>query len=426
MAKSTTDTRCTEAVKSNNAFDDYFEGIIETTPKHGFGLVTYKGERHPGSPWYKRPVIPGEESGIHTYSEGDFLKGEWQYWSLHNGFGKVSYPDDSFEGEWRNAERWNGKGKQDFGETGYCEGEWQNGKFWNGQEKEVSEENPPRFFWEGTVLEGEMWSGRLKIAYPNGNSFDGELKQGRYWNGALVLTHSNGDYFSGIVKNGKEWSGRCKSTYFDSRCFIGEIQNGIQLNGIETYYIGTSKLFEKEIKDGKVVAIVSVIHVVDHTNTDYLNSSNSFEGKVKHNRFWNGHGRIDYGCGHFFEGELYHGEFLNGRGNVAYRNGDYFNGEWKEGDKWNGRCKVTIYAVNDFSEYQCFEGELREGKFWNGMYQISAKNTLCEGELKEGRKSTGSTLSYVDAKARYQPILKSIYNCGNSQDLNVVKRQKLQ
>jgi hypothetical protein len=120
-----------------------------------------------------------------------------------NGIAKEYNPFDTkiFEGEYLNGKRWNGKGREKYGNINF-EGEYFEGKLWNGKVTEYD------FDWEclfsGEYLNGKRWIGKGKEYDNYGNLiFEGEYLNGQRWNGKEYNSEDNFIYEEEYIKGQK-------------------------------------------------------------------------------------------------------------------------------------------------------------------------------------------------------------------------------
>ncbi len=216
---------------------------------------------------------------------------------------------------------------------------------------------------------GTTYSGRGKVVWDNGDSFDGTLVQGqrqgegqfiwangqRYsgeWEqnqprGLGLMQFSNGNRYQGRVEDGLP-QGQGVLKYASGDEFTGQLQRGSP-NGRGVYAWAAGQRFEGEWLQG----------VAQGAGTLKFANGDIFEGPVQ-SGVPHGTGRMVYASG-----DTYTGNFKNGRpdgeGRFAWKIGDVYSGQWRDGlkdgagmmtwangDRWEGR----------FSKDEQAEGQL--------------------------------------------------------------------
>ena len=385
-----------------------------------FGDIIFEGEYLDGKKWNgnfiskkKKVKKRNQSSGSHddnNYKESILSK-------LENGKGIIKLYDDNqllFEGEYLNGER-NGRGKEyfhygffdrEYGGFIYkgCvtyEGEYLNDKKWNGKAydnkgKEIYEIKNGKgnikeynrygdLSLECEIVNGEK-NGKCKEYRNNTLVFEGKYFNGKKWNGK-EYDYNNHLIYEGEYLNGKRWNGKYKEYNNDNLIFEGEIFNGNKWNE-KGYDNKGNIIYEIKNGNGKIKEIYDYNHCSKQLiiyEKEYLNEETNKNGKI-------------YDCNNrlIYEGELlnekkngkgkeydsqdrlkYEGEYLdnlkNGKGK-EYSDGELiFEGEFKDGEMWNG------YGKKEF-----FEGEFKKGKMWNGkfcgQYQENNASYLKNGE----------------------------------------------
>jgi len=192
---------------------------------------------------------------------------------LLNGIWKEKEYDERgniiFEGEYKNRQKWNGKGKEFLAGNLLFEGEYENGKRWNGKGKELlnlditfegeyingrkyGKEYDPKgnVIYEGDYIDNKKFNGKGKEFYINGKlRFDGEYilgqKKGKEYDndGNIIFEgeYLNGLRWKGIIKesNIKFDCGNYKGKEYDNNgiiTFEGEFSSGKKLKGKEKIY----------------------------------------------------------------------------------------------------------------------------------------------------------------------------------------------
>ena len=335
---------------------------------------------------------------------------------LENGKGIIKLYDDNrllFEGEYLNGEK-NGRGKEYFHygvferELGYfiynhCitfEGEYLNDKKWNGKAydekgKEIYEIKNGKgnikeynrygdLSLECEIVNGEK-NGKCKEYINNTLEFEGKYFNGKKWNGKEY--DNKHIIYEGDYLNGRRWNGKYKEYNNDNLLFEGEIFNGKKWNG-KGYDNKGNIIYEIKNGNGKIKEFYDVSHISKYLiiyEKEYLNEETNKKGKIydKYNRLiYEGELLNDKknGKGKEYDEEdrlIYEGEYLdnikNGKGK-EYSDGELiFEGEFRDGEMWNGNGKNVI-----------FEGEFKNGKMWNGKfcgkYQENNTSYLKNGE----------------------------------------------
>ena len=335
---------------------------------------------------------------------------------LENGKGIIKLYDDNrllFEGEYLNGEK-NGKGKEYFHygiferELGYfiynhCitfEGEYLNDKKWNGKAydekgKEIYEIKNGKgnikeynrygdLSLECEIVNGEK-NGKCKEYINNTLEFEGKYFNGKKWNGKEY--DNKHIIYEGDYLNGRRWNGKYKEYNNDNLLFEGEIFNGKKWNG-KGYDNKGNIIYEIKNGNGKIKEFYDDSHISKYLiiyEKEYLNEETNKKGKIydKYNRLiYEGELLNDKknGKGKEYDEEdrlIYEGEYLdnikNGKGK-EYSDGELiFEGEFRDGEMWNGNGKNVI-----------FEGEFKNGKMWNGKfcgkYQENNTSYLKNGE----------------------------------------------
>ena len=205
---------------------------------------------------------------------------------------------------------------------------------------------------------GSTYSGRGKVVWENGDSYEGSLVKGqrqgegqfvwasgqRYsgeWEqdqarGLGLMQFTNGNRYQGRVEDGLP-HGQGVMKYASGDEFTGQVQRGSP-NGRGVYVWAAGQRFEGEWLQG----------VAQGPGTLKFANGDVFEGPVR-DGVPHGSGRLTYASG-----DVYTGNFKNGRpdgeGRFAWKVGDVYTGQWRNGlkdgagvmswangDRWEGR-----------------------------------------------------------------------------------------
>jgi hypothetical protein len=206
--------------------------------------------------------------------------------------------------------------------------------------------------------DGTTYSGRGKVVWDSGDSYDGSLVKGqrqgegqfiwasgqRYsgtWEqdqprGQGQMQFTNGNRYQGRVEDGLP-QGQGVMKYASGDEFTGQLQRGSP-NGRGVYVWAAGQRFEGEWLQG----------VAQGAGTLKFANGDVFEGPVR-DGVPHGPGRLVYA-----NGDIYTGNFKNGRpdgeGRFAWKMGDVYAGQWRDGlkdgagvmtwangDRWEGR-----------------------------------------------------------------------------------------
>ena len=139
---------------------------------------TFKGELKDGERYNGKAIEDYCEDSCRYHFEGVYING--------NKKGKLFAEGDLiYEGELNSDNLYNGKGAQYFNGEKVFEGEFQDDEKWNGKGKSFryNEFNQKVVEYEGEFLEGN-WHGKGKEFDSNGKEiFRGEYKNGKRWTG---------------------------------------------------------------------------------------------------------------------------------------------------------------------------------------------------------------------------------------------------
>ncbi len=221
------------------------------------------------------------------------------------------------------------------------------------------------FFVDG---DGTTYSGRGKVVWENGDSYEGSLVKGqregegqfvwasgqRYsgdWErdqprGSGVLQFTNGNRYQGRIEDGLP-HGQGVMKYASGDEFTGQLQRGSP-NGRGVYAWAAGQRFEGEWMQG----------VAQGAGTLKFANGDVFEGPVR-DGVPHGSGRLVYA-----NGDVYIGNFKGGRpdgeGRFAWKLGDSYNGQWRDGLK--DGTGVMTWANGDRWEGRFFKDEQAEGQ----------------------------------------------------------------
>ena len=309
--------------------------------------------------------------------EGEYINGK------RNGKGKeYDYVSQkiTFEGEYKNDLRWNGKGYDNNNNVVY---ELKNG---NGHVKEYNDEG--KLVYEVEYLNGNE-HGKGKEYYYEGNlKFEGEYLNGKRHGKGKEYDYDSNLIFEGEYFYGKRWNGK---GYDNNNKVVYELING---KGYMKEYNSNKNIeFEGELLNGEK----------NGKGKEYDYDGNlKFEGEFL-NGFRNGKGKEYNKDGNIeFEGEYLYNDKLKGK---YYINGKLeYEGEYLYNKKWNGKGYNEngniIYELNkgngkikeydNYSKKLKFEGDILNRKK-NGFGKEFNKfgNLLFEGEYKNGLKWDG-------------------------------------
>ena len=182
---------------------------------NGSGIDRYKGNTY-----YDGPLIAGLRNGFGKFYYNDAIyEGEWRA-GEKNGQGKTIWNEGGeWVGEFKDDQRWNGKGIERYSDGEFFEGELANGKR-NGFGKHHCADSIVECAWENDRVKGQG-----KIIWHKGGEWTGEFKDGRRWNGQGVVHHESGDRYEGTTAEG-ERNGFGKYVWNDGTVYEGEWQNG--------------------------------------------------------------------------------------------------------------------------------------------------------------------------------------------------------
>ena len=404
------------------------------------GNIIFEGEYLNGKKWN------GNFINDNNHNENILSK-------LENGKGMIKLYDDNrllFEEEYLNGER-NGKGKEyfhygffdrEFGHFIYnrCitfEGEYLNDKKWNGKAydkkgKEIYEIKNGKgnikeynrygdLSLECEIVNGEK-NGKCKEYINNTLVFEGKYFNGKKWNGKEY--YNKHIIYEGDYLNGKRWNGNYKEYNNNNLLFEGEIFNGKKWNG-KGYDNKGNIIYEIKNGNGKIKEFYDDSHISKYLiiyEKEYLNEEANKKGKIYDNNRLIYEGELlndkKNGKGKEYDKEdrlIYEGEYLdnlkNGKG-IEYSDGELiFEGEFRDGEMWNGNGKKEF-----------FEGEFKNGKMWNGKFcgKYQENNTrylksgegyikffdnygdlLFEGEYKNGERN-GKGKEYFNNELEFE------------------------
>ena len=215
---------------------------------------------------------------------------------------------------------------------------------------------------------GTTYSGRGKVVWDNGDSFDGTLVQGqRQGEGQFIW--ANGQRYSGEweqnqprglglmqFSNGNRYQGRFADglpqgqgvlKYASGDEFTGQLHRGSP-NGRGVYAWAAGQRFEGEWLQG----VAQGAGILKFANGDI------FEGPVR-DGVPHGTGRLVYA-----NGDIYTGNFKSGRpdgeGRFAWKIGDVYAGQWRDGLK--DGAGVMTWANGDRWEGRFLKDEQAEGQ----------------------------------------------------------------
>ena len=360
-----------------------FEGEFLKGIKNGKGKeynlsfnVLFEGEYLNGKRWNGKKFLYQDNELYKDVLcfEGEVVKGEIK------GKGKEYYSDGnlSFEGEYLNGYRWNGRGYNKYGiltlelKDGKGKGEiflqkvTYEGGFLDGKKNGKGKEYYENFLiFEGEYLNGEK-NGKgkeyLKIGYSKKPIlfFEGEYLNGKRWNGKGYDSDGKLDF---EVKDGKGRGKEYEFHDFSYKVFEGEYLNGEKNGKGKEYDISKKLIFDGEYLNGKRHGKgkeYSIYNGMFEFEGEYLNGLRNGKGKEYENRKF---GKL-----------LYEGEFLNGKKNgkgkeYVYKGykteiyeGEFLNGEKNgKGKEYDGKGKVI------------FEGEYLNGKRWYSFKKFKKK-----------------------------------------------------
>jgi len=216
--------------------------------------------------------------------------------------------------------------------------------------------------------DGTSYSGRGKVVWDNGDSFEGSLVNGqRQGEGQFVwasgqsyagmweqdqprgqgqMQFTNGNRYQGRVEDGLP-EGQGVMKYASGDEFTGQLKRGSP-NGRGVYVWAAGQRFEGEWLQG----------VAQGSGTLKFANGDIFEGPVQ--------GSVPHGAGRlvYASGDVYTGSFKNGRpdgeGRFAWKMGDVYSGQWREGLK--DGAGVMTWANGDRWEGQFSKDEQAEGQ----------------------------------------------------------------
>lgn len=203
----------------------------------------------------------------------------------------------------------------------------------------------PREFMSGTTrfngdfvadADGKTYSGRGKIAWANGDSFDGDLRRGQR-HGKGLFIWANGNRYDGDWIDDKPL-GKGKLQFANGNVYEGDVVAGDPKGqGKMAYASGDrySGQFSAGMPDGKGIYT--------------WKNGQQFDGDWKNGQP-DGRGRMQFASGEVYEGEMRAG-VPQGQGSFLWTNGDKFSGQWKDGKK-HGEGTFTW----------------KSGDYWQGVY----------------------------------------------------------
>lgn len=218
--------------------------------------------------------------------------------------------------------------------------------------------------------DGLTYTGRGKIAWPNGDRYDGEVLAGKrhghgefIWangqrfsgdwvddrpEGQGVLHFANGNVYEGAVVDGQP-QGRGKMIQASGDVYTGLLDQGTP-HGQGTYLWASGQRYEGPWVRGQA----------EGRATMGFANGNSYEGDVV-NGLPQGRGKLRFASGDVYDGELQQGR-PDGQGSYAWKTGDRYVGQWKAGQKeGNGVMSWT------------------NGDRWEGVFRADAQTE--QGQL---------------------------------------------
>ncbi|MFI5343403.1 MAG: hypothetical protein ACHQUC_04185, partial [Chlamydiales bacterium] len=323
--------------------------------------------------------------------------------TMHGPVKIVGKDGFQWEGEFRNGQLWNGKGKVQISSgnenTAVYEGEWTNGRFIgkitldSGKifEGEFSDE----VTWKDCEKEKCFLNGRVTHKEDRTN-WEGEYRDRKPWNGQGVHKIESLDfrpamiYFGeGVWRNGsfegKMWANLLWTVVSDGQeepVWEGEFRGCKPLNGQ-----GTLLILDREPKCRYRLEDKDLIIIAKGSW-----SEGNFTGKVTL--------RSD---GLVFEGEFSecsfdHIDFL--RGKVSNQDGAIWEGEYRNGQPWNGEGRL-INLPNPWDPIP--RGEITEEGTWtNGILTgkvTKNSGTTLEGQFWQGYPLIKKTLHHQNGTA---------------------------
>ena len=320
-----------EIINGTGTIKDYYNNVnIQGEFLNGKGNIIK---------FYNNRILQYE--GGYKYGEKNGIGREYDF----NIYGILEILEIIFEGEFLNGRRYNGKGKDTFGDLTYI-GEYSKGQI----------------------------SGKGALYWGDINLFEGEFVNGKRWKGIgkeYLKTKKKfyDEYyhkiFEGEYLNGEK-NGKGKEYYFNDKIkFDGEYINGLKWNGKE--YEPNNFSFT-EIKNGN-----GLINEYDYSGNilfsgTYLNGrkldGNNYFKNLSIYPIKNGKGQIkEYKYISPDEEIILEGEYINGQK----------NGKWKE------------YSLYQSSIYLEFEGEYLDGLKYGIGKTYSNGNLIFEGEYSNGK-----------------------------------------
>ena len=177
----------------------------------------------------------------------------------------------TFEGEYLNDKKWNGKAYDEKGKEIY---EIKNGK---GNIKEYNRYGDLSL--ECEIVNGEK-NGKCKEYIYNTLEFEGKYFNGKKWNGKEY--DNKHIIYEGDYLNGRRWNGKYKEYNNDNLLFEGEIFNGKKWNG-KGYDNKGNIIYEIKNGNGKIKEFYDDSHISKYLiiyEKEYLNEETNKKGKI--------------------------------------------------------------------------------------------------------------------------------------------------
>jgi hypothetical protein len=266
--------------------------------------------------------------------------------------------------------------------------------------------------YEGNFKDGQPTHGDSRIAYGNGDRYDGTLSDTGQLNDNLgTMTYANGHKYFGAFKDGITTELRAytyKSKVYTNWAYcnlktgsyLGQIENNQpQGFGILTYPEGP--IFEGEFISGQpTTGIITYKSVVYKDSKTFPNLEYSYLGQTK-NKQPHGFGIVSFKSGFKYIGECINGN-MHGKGSLIFRNGSQYIGQFKNN------------LINGEGAFHSYNNTLIYSGYWHQGAPFYIDNIKNE-ELKELKRD----LKVIDlAMDRYYVYINKEYDFKTKEEFN--------
>lgn len=392
----------TDKYEAKTIGEGFYIGGLKISRRHGIGVYSVPSVYRYIGHWKK-----GNKHGMGSiaYSNGDHFNGDFKEDNLWEGKGKVSESDGrTYKGEFKNG-NWHGNGRYSWPNGDEYIGEWMDGK--RHGEGVATFSSGHRYV--GKWMNDES-SGHFRVTYPSGGEYNGNVLGGSR-HGQGTLSYSDGTKYIGSWKN-DDRHGKGTYTWPSGQKYIGEWVGNIR-NGYGILTVPGGIKYAGEWKDGKEHGRGKATHYDGRIEDgewklgEYVGEWKEENTRVEPNEDGGSENDFDVSLIEDRSGNVkeqkYEGDLRDGRphgkGKMFYESGNSYDGEWKDGKKHGWGEAILVGGSNFLEVKDKYVGEFKDGLFHGkGTFYWPTEGRKYVGDYKNGKQHGKGKMTHNDGR----------------------------